>query len=50
MAIEIVLMILLTVLSAVYSFGMVTHACADEFKLITGVGCVSTDARKVLGD
>lgn len=50
MAIEIVLMGLLMALSAVFSVGVVSHVRTKELKLVTGVGCVSTDAREVQGD
>ena len=50
MAVTILLMGLLTVLSAALSVGMVTELCAKEFKIAARVGCVSTDAREVVGD
>lgn len=50
MAVEVELMVFLGALSALYSVGMMARSRTKELKLVSGVGCVSTDAREVLGD
>jgi len=50
MALEIELMVCLGALSALFSVGAMAVSRTEEFIFLAGVGCVSTDAREVLGD
>ena len=50
MAEAILLMVLMMAFSALYAVGLVSRVYAKEFNFVAGVGCVSTDARDVVGD